>query len=731
MPYKFANAFAFGSHSGIQFDILHLTSAHTSRDSRIFQRECVTLAQSGYRVGLIAPNGADENISGVQILGVSKPKRKTMRLAMTPFVILRGALRHPAEVYHFHDPELLPIGLMLRLLHKKVVYDAHEDHPSSILHSPSIPRQLRGLCSKIFKSLEGIAANHWSAVISANDEITNKLSDLGCDATTVGNFPDLSNFPVPATQTSRYSSGIIANFGGIEPRTCIIPIVKALALLPNEVPARMLLGGKNLSPALYEEAVALPGWERVDFQGVQPAEAMVHQLLDASIALILYKREPNNYGVGSNRFYEALAAGLPVITSNFPNWKQIVERFDCGLTVDPEDPQAIAAALKYLLTHPEEARRMGENSRRAGLHHCNWSRERTKLLQLYGQLLPAHPVSSALPEASSMRQVTAHSAAEGGSEMRYLTPDEFAEWDALVDSSLQGSIFCRSWWLQALRSDVRVLGYFESGQLVAGIPLYFKKRYGMQLCTMPRLTQTWGLVLRPLSGKTVSTSSHEMRISKIFSQHLAQERFFLQVFHPTFKTWLPFHWGGFKQTLGCTYLIDDLSDCDALWQGMGHNVRTKIRKAQKEGLTVHPCSIDVVFDCVRKSFDRQQKSEPYSREYLTRLYEAARENQAGECFACSDDKNVVYAASFVVWDNKAAYYLAGGADPQLRNSGAQSLVAWHTIQFAATRTKSFDFCGSVIESIEQFVRSFGAKQIPYSRITKMPATLRLLSSSAF
>ena len=309
--------------------------------------------------------------------------------------------------------------------------------------------------------------------------------------------------------------------------------------------------------------------------------------------------------------------------------------------------------------------------------------------------------------------------------LRYLTPDEYPLWDALVEVSPQGSVFCRSWWLKATAGDVRVLGYFNNENLVAGIPLYFEKRLGFMLCTMPKLTHTWGVVMEPLSGKRVTISSREMEILRVFGERLKREKIFVQHFHPNLQNWLPFYWNGFRQTSRCTYLLDNLDDPDRLWSEMRENIRGDIRKAQDQGLMVSPCGADCTFGAITKTFQRQRMRQPYSAEYFQQLYDAAIEKDAGKCFAARDSQGRVHAAAFLVWDRKAAYYLAGGGDPALRNSGATSFLVWHMIQFSAQRSLRFDFEGSVVKSLERFFRAFGAKQVLYNRIMKFPLWVRI------
>jgi hypothetical protein len=317
----------------------------------------------------------------------------------------------------------------------------------------------------------------------------------------------------------------------------------------------------------------------------------------------------------------------------------------------------------------------------------------------------------------------ANSEASRTKQMRFLTDDEYATWDQLVQSSSQGSAFCRSWWVRAVGGTV--LGCFEAGRLIAGIPLYFESQMGVKICTLPKLTQTWGVILESSPGKPVNAASRETEVLRAFADYLAKEKVFYQCFHPSFSNWLPFYWKGFRQTSRYTYVLENLSDLDEIWNGMAKHVRNTIRKAESQGLVVEQCTPGEVFDLIQKTFRRQKLGVSYGREYLSQIFEAASSNGSGECLAVLDRDRRIHAATLNIWDDKRAYYLAAGGDPDLRASGAQVLLMWHSIKLAASRSKVFDFEGSMKESVERVFRSFGAKQTPYHCISKLPFWLHV------
>jgi hypothetical protein len=308
--------------------------------------------------------------------------------------------------------------------------------------------------------------------------------------------------------------------------------------------------------------------------------------------------------------------------------------------------------------------------------------------------------------------------------LRYLRSEEFPVWDALVDISPQGSPFSRSWWLKAVGGKVKILGYFKDGNLLGGIPLYSEKRFGVSLYTMPKLTQTLGPILAPPSGKQVTASWQEMEILTALAKHLAKYPIFFQACHPSLQNWSPFYWNGFRQTSRATQILD-LHAPGRILDGMSKTALRHIHRAERMGVTVRPCRPDELWQAEAKSFARQRLKVTHSAEYLRGLYRSAKDNSGGECFAAVDAQERIHAAFFVIWDRKRAIGVAAGGDPELRASGAMSLLVWHIIQFAAERTELFDFGGSVLQPVELFQRSFGTVQVPYIWIMKFPLWLQM------
>jgi lipid II:glycine glycyltransferase (peptidoglycan interpeptide bridge formation enzyme) len=198
---------------------------------------------------------------------------------------------------------------------------------------------------------------------------------------------------------------------------------------------------------------------------------------------------------------------------------------------------------------------------------------------------------------------------------------------------------------------------------------------------------------------------------------------FTQHFHYSVSNWLPFYWRGFQQTTRYTYVLEHLDDLDALWTGLRENIRRGIRKAQKLVAIRDDLGLDVFQDLNEMTFRRQGLPMPYTRDVVARIDRSCAERGCRRILVAEDAQKRLHAGVYLVWDSRAAYYLIGGADPELRNSGAMSLLMWEAIQFASTVTKTFDFEGSMLEPVERFFRSFGADQKPYFRVTRTTSPL--------
>lgn len=363
--------------------VCHMTSAHAPEDVRIFHKECVSLAKAGFDVTLVERGDSYEK-NGVHILGVGIPSDSRLE-RMTTFSkkVYQTALKVDADIYHFHDPELLPYGLKLKKKGKKVIFDSHEHTAASIEEKDWIPTPIRKLVHTVFESYQAHVCKRLDAVVSVTPNVVEYFHAFN------QNSKEITNFPLYAgvRQLPDYNSKKVVFAGGISPQWEHHNIIKALEQLPG---CRYELYG-GMEEGYGETLEALKGWGQVDYMGKVPHHQIPAELQKCAVGLALLRPGFNtdwyNGTIGNTKIFEEMMAGLPVVCTDFVLWKEFVERYRCGICVDPENVDEIAYAIRYLLDHPDEARQMGENGRRAVEAEFNWGVEEKKLLSLYKEIL--------------------------------------------------------------------------------------------------------------------------------------------------------------------------------------------------------------------------------------------------------------------------------------------------------------------------------------------------------
>lgn len=366
--------------------VVHLTSVHLPFDVRIFHKECKSLARAGYDVTLIVPHDQDEVVDGVRIKAVRRPIGRRDRMTSTIRRVYREALRQDADVYHFHDPELIPIGLLLLVKGKRVIYDIHEDVPSTVLSKYYLPYWSRRLLKWFTERVENGASCRFSALVPATPSISERFVSLNGNTVTIQNFPlleEMARQTCKAWSERKYS---VAYIGVITEKRGIRQMLEAMDLLSTRFPVVLKLAGNFIPGILRDEVAQLSGWKHVDYRGFLSRSEVADLLGYGCAGLVLFHPDPNHVRAQPNKLFEFMSAGIPVIASDFPLWRQIIEEIGCGLLVPPLNPKAIAEAIEYIFTHPQEAENMGQRGREGVEKRYNWTREERKLLQLYAGL---------------------------------------------------------------------------------------------------------------------------------------------------------------------------------------------------------------------------------------------------------------------------------------------------------------------------------------------------------
>jgi len=362
-----------------------LSSVHPVFDTRIFHKQAHSLVAVGYDVTLIAQHEANEMVDGIKILALPKPENRFSRIFLTTSTIYRIALQQKADVYHFHDPELLPTALLLKSTTKcRIIYDVHEDYPKTILSKYWLSPIVRRPIAHIFNWMEKWGASRIDCIIAATDDIAEKFRRTG-NVALIKNYPMVEHI-IPRNRHGK-EHPLVIYAGVLSKERGIDEIVQAMQYLNDSRMPRLVLYG-NFDSKFYQETVhKLKGFDKVEYRGWLQPEALWQEMGFATIGIICFHPEPNHIKAMPNKLFEYMAAGLPVIVSNFPLWRKIVEENGCGLTVNPLSPQEIAKAVRYLLDNPGEAIRMGENGRKLVLEKYSWETEGRKLLSIYQSLL--------------------------------------------------------------------------------------------------------------------------------------------------------------------------------------------------------------------------------------------------------------------------------------------------------------------------------------------------------
>jgi glycosyltransferase involved in cell wall biosynthesis len=362
-----------------------LTSVHPVFDARIFHKEARTLANAGYDITLIAQYKENTVIEGIRIIALPKPKNRFFRIFFTDFRLYFLAFRQKAAVYHFHDPELIPVALLLKITTKgKIIYDVHEDYPESILSKYWLTLLIRKPVAYLFDIIEKHLSFFFDHIITATENISTKFRKNKRVST-------IYNYPIPEkielSLCHNWSQPALIYVGGLTIDRGISEIVQAMTYLQSGKDTKLMLYGKFEPEDYYDELKREPGFDQTEYMGWIEPDKLWHCMGKAVIGIICL-HPIDRYMLGLPvKLFEYMAAGLPVIASNFPIWEKIINSEKCGLVVNPLNPIEIAEAIDYLMKHQEEAIEMGQNGRKAIIEKYNWKSEDRKLLIIYREIL--------------------------------------------------------------------------------------------------------------------------------------------------------------------------------------------------------------------------------------------------------------------------------------------------------------------------------------------------------
>lgn len=332
-------------------------------------------------------------MDGVTIRAIRAPRSRVGRFLITPVSLFIRAVRLRASVYQINETALLPLAFVLKLIGRRVVYDVLEDTPGQLKFKTWLPRPLRAMSGFCVGRMERLAARILDGLIFAGDNIAQRLAPLGHRSIVIHNYPhkkDFSHWSLSPLVQWRTRNTIV-NLGGISAARVTESLVRAMAFVPESYGIRLLIGGRIADQGYFESVRQLLDWRKVEFYGAMPFSDAKRIMREAALGIVMFSREPNHYEVRANRLFETMAAGVPVLVSNFPDWRKVVVDPGYGLCADPDSPEQIAAAIIEVFDNPERSRQMGAKAREAFTAQYNWDREERAYIEFMERIINGAP----------------------------------------------------------------------------------------------------------------------------------------------------------------------------------------------------------------------------------------------------------------------------------------------------------------------------------------------------
>lgn len=359
-------------------NVFHLTTVHSRYDNRIFNKECKSLADK-YDVFLIVADGkGHEYREKVNIIDSGKPINRLHRMIIKTFQAFNIARKEGADIYHIHDPELLITAFLYRIFGKNVVYDIHEDYKTSIQIKSYLPMLLRSVLSAFIAAFESIAYRTMNTVLAEKyyaERFPNSIALLNYpDSKSLLNIMSFSG----QSNTLLYTGNVTVDRGAYN--------LKQLAEhSPNHIVK--LVGkcdGRLAEKITTTEKGRLDNMNIIGVDNYVPFDRIVEEYTHGALAgLALFPENPHYTNKELTKFFEFMAVGLPIIASDFPVWRDLIEGNQIGFCVDPEDIGMIHDRVRWLKNNPEAALEMGRRGKRLIKTKFNWQMEAEKLFRLY------------------------------------------------------------------------------------------------------------------------------------------------------------------------------------------------------------------------------------------------------------------------------------------------------------------------------------------------------------
>lgn len=372
--------------------VCHITSGHSRYDARIFRKQCRTLAQNGIDTVLVCCDGKGaEKKNDVQIVSYtdhSLSKKERIRLLFSNQTFLRYLLSLNADIYQFHELELLEIGRLLKKNHRKVIFDSHENWKEHIMGLLPNVFLIQHIFSYFFDLYYKYVLKKFDAIFSVSPNMVSELLKYNTNVCFVSNYPiisDTEDFIQPSFDTNTFVyAGTVYEFSNQ------LNITKAIQQIDSYSTSYLVIG--NIDDKLKKAMLSFDDSHKLSFVNWVTPEDLRKRMSQCLAGMVLFDYVPfccNREGqMGSNKIFEYMQIGLPVICTDFLLWKKlIIDKYDCGISVSPNNLDEIVKAMRFLIENKSEARRMGENGRLAVLSEFNWENGIKEYLENYYRII--------------------------------------------------------------------------------------------------------------------------------------------------------------------------------------------------------------------------------------------------------------------------------------------------------------------------------------------------------
>lgn len=365
--------------------VCQLSSLHYALDTRIFYKYAIGLRDT-YNVIVVGIHPKREIIKRVEIVPFREFSSRRWRIFTSWILMFFKAIRLKADLYHIHDPELIPCALLLKLFGKKVVMDVHENFAGDIFDKEWVRN--KKITFKIFDFVERTICKK-TPVVLAESSYLKRYQEFAPDITVIQNYVEPEFFEQFIYKDKNplhlYYIGII-----LESR-CITEIMDAMYVLHQQnLPVHFHCVGRlysRIEQAIHSHQAYSALKEYLHFYGRMNLEEGYKVSMQCGIGLCLIKPMKNSIESKPTKLFEYMACGIPIITSNFPLYVQLVDDTQTGITVNPISVQEIANAIKTLIQDSTLAEKFGHNGLIVSKEKFNWAVEHAKLLSLYARIL--------------------------------------------------------------------------------------------------------------------------------------------------------------------------------------------------------------------------------------------------------------------------------------------------------------------------------------------------------